>query len=1462
VTSLTNSDSAWMVPMVALLAVLTGPASATEELLTPPGLFPAPVQRQVLPSLKDAPSIDPALSITSQALEANPAPARYDPTLLNYDVSAVAGENIDMRTLSVAWETTDLVIPGNAGLDMAVSRSYNRVPFVFQQIGNWVLGLPRLQIPTAPIYLATAYPDRPWLAYWQEMIGETPAEGLCDGAPFLIPESGPEYGAPWVLHIPGSGQRLMMEPLEEHQGSAYSGSTILVSADNWIAECIGPEDSAVSWGGINWGGFLVTSPDGLKYSFDFIYGVMPGDMGLGSHGGWLELVPTSVEDVHGNRIEFEYVASLVNRYGYPASHLLYRLVGYDHSGNNDGRAVQFSYDPSFGYDPYNFRNFYGWKHSLAEVWVADPDNPGQANTNDPRKVEYEASADIIGNTLDRVLLPEGLNWEFSIDADSSRIILPNAVDHSPLFALTEVRLPTGGTVSYEYEHGGATPGAHWEPVRLKTRRTAGESVVPGEWQYAYELAGHVEQITVSGPAKIENFRFYEGEGTYRRRLLQASLDGWNYGLPLENGAYMGRLINHSIADLSGELVSETSQEWGSRIQLGELAYGYQNDSQYYFGVNGYYNVEPGFVARKTVENHQTGAVFTTLQSAADINLFGQALKITETGVDGATGETVSRELHYDYFNQLSPWVNGKPALYRVGGAPEIRQTYSALGRRTMVDEFGIQKFFEYHPGGDMSRRYQIRGGEELSTTFADYRRGTAGIETFPEGGEVTREIADSGDVTSVTDSLGYTTSLTYDLLGRLRNVSLPEVSLADISVDYPDANTAVVTRGDLVERYTTNGFGSLIARQRNDLSVSADALYQASSYDAAGRVSVTSAWAYSEADAAGTGIAYSYDALDRITERRLLDTGSSVRYCYSDSCLLANGYALELHNGFGEVDQDGFLSLTEHVSFGTPSFTAPTRIDQQIDGDDFVTTLLERNASNLVTAIHQGGLSRYFEYDNRNLLSDEAHPESSPVAYRYDDVGNLISAEQAGRAADYSYDGRNRRVAAVFNDNTPSVVWEYDSNDRLVAASRGLVSHAFDYRADGQPEAEALTIDGTEFQLGYSYDRHGNLAGLVYPSGNEVALNPDAFGRATSVGGYADDITYFPDGAVRGLTYGNGLELMRTRTPERWLDTQQVTAPGSELFALEYDYDLRGNVVAVSRSGDISELLNRNYDGLARLTAATGDWAVGGEFAYTDAGDVVQMAGQELEYSQTTARLTGALADGFSRTFSYDRFGNMLSNSLHRFSFDAENNLINVPSLPGTSYLYDAFGRRVLAARNGELEYTVFSRNGVLLSRWQSTRGSFSDSIYLGGHLLAQVSTASIPGPGADRDGDLIPDFVERQIGTTADISDGDADIDADGLNNFHEYLAGTSPVVSDTDGDGMPDGFESQSGLSPIDPLDASEDADEDGLNNLAEYLAGSDPLKPDSDGDGIPDGSDAALLIHNGLAIVPGLTLLLEAS
>jgi len=86
------------------------------------------------------------------------------------------------------------------------------------------------------------------------------------------------------------------------------------------------------------------------------------------------------------------------------------------------------------------------------------------------------------------------------------------------------------------------------------------------------------------------------------------------------------------------------------------------------------------------------------------------------------------------------------------------------------------------------------------------------------------------------------------------------------------------------------------------------------------------------------------------------------------------------------------------------------------------------------------------------------------------------------------------------------------------------------------------------------------------------------------------------------------------------------------------------------------------------------------------------------------------------------------------------------------------------------------------------------------------------------------PDYDDFLIGThnvVLTVSDGDGGTDAQSW---------TITVFSDdSDGDGIPDDWETDNGLDPLDPTDAGQDPDNDGITNFGEFTLDQDPFSYD---------------------------------
>jgi hypothetical protein len=111
---------------------------------------------------------------------------------------------------------------------------------------------------------------------------------------------------------------------------------------------------------------------------------------------------------------------------------------------------------------------------------------------------------------------------------------------------------------------------------------------------------------------------------------------------------------------------------------------------------------------------------------------------------------------------------------------------------------------------------------------------------------------------------------------------------------------------------------------------------------------------------------------------------------------------------------------------------------------------------------------------------------------------------------------------------------------------------------------------------------------------------------------------------------------------------------------------------------------------------------------------------------------------------------------------------------------------------------------------------------------------------GADSDGDGVFDSSDAFPLDQNEWIDSDGDGTGDNTD-------------TDDDNDGLPDAWENQYGLDPLNKDDARQDLDGDGIENSVEHDNGTDPTLLDSDGDGYNDSIDAFPL-NDALWQAPG--------
>ncbi|KFN51026.1 RHS repeat-associated core domain-containing protein [Arenimonas composti] len=751
-------------------------------------------------------------------------------------------------------------------------------------------------------------------------------------------------------------------------------------------------------------------------------------------------------------------------------------------------------------------------------------------------------------------------------------------------------------------------------------------------------------------------------------------------------------------------------------------------------------------------------------------------------------ERDSRTDETTYLNDVSRWVIGLVTHERNVELDYItaRTDYHGTSR------LPITIFWPYPNGGTAIPQQKlawsakgvlatVRDGLDNITTLSSWKRGVPRLVTHADTTTQAAVVNDRGQITRVTDQLGFATNYAYDARGLLSAITYP--SGDDVAWN---ATVLGFTRTTAVEygfpagtwkRTVQTGSGvkvtwfdalwrPLMTREYDSTDPAGTQRFSAWEYDAAGdtvftaypRASVSSLASFS------TGTYSEFDALGRLVLTRQDWEGSGQLETLTE---FLTGFRTRTTN------PRGFQTVTAYQAFDDPGAAAPTLIDAP---ENQRTLILRDVLGRALTLTRTGSVpghpavSRHYLYDSASRLCLLSEPETGGTVLNYDDAGNVdwsaagltmssphpqpdpalqpaacdtlrTTAYTSGRRVERSYDVQNRLLTLVFPDNTGNQTWTYTADGlpaTITTSNNGLgeiVTNAYTYNrrrlmaseTSAQPGAYSWTVD-------YGYSANGHLATLDYPSGLQVDYAPNALGQPTRAGDFATGVKYFPNGAIREFHYGNGIKHTMLQN-ERMLPERSTDSGG--ILDLEYVFDAHGNPVSITDYVDVNRNRAMEYDALDRLVEAQ-SVAFGGNGIHAFSYDVVDNLrswtrgagsgdpGKDFatyEYDGTTNRLTRILGSGSQvrHTFTWDAQGNLRTKDGTTFNFDYGNRDRGIAGQEGMRY--DGHGRRVSTwmPTTGLARFYLYAAGGQLLFEGNETDGRNTDHIHLGGSLVATV---------------------------------------------------------------------------------------------------------------------------------------------
>jgi hypothetical protein len=298
-----------------------------------------------------------------------------------------------------------------------------------------------------------------------------------------------------------------------------------------------------------------------------------------------------------------------------------------------------------------------------------------------------------------------------------------------------------------------------------------------------------------------------------------------------------------------------------------------------------------------------------------------------------------------------------------------------------------------------------------------------------------------------------------------------------------------------------------------------------------------------------------------------------------------------------------------------------------------------------------------------------------------------------------------------------------------------------------------LTLNGTageSFTQTFGYDELGNVQSLGYPqctfalcSGVAASPRTVSFGYTrgflSAVPGYASSISYHPNGLVAQVAHANGVTDTQGNDPKamrRPASIASMVGTTTRWSSGAYAYDGAGNVVKIGTSWFLYDLVNRLTTGTV-FTGATGGGAQRQQtYTYDRFGNIVSIggnSGRATPTSNTTNRLS-------SPATSYDASGNLTAWNGNVYEYDPFHLMQRMKA--GSEewlYFYTAEDERVWSFKVGANprvdRWTLRDLDGQVLREYYAVGFNWSgsvaaDYVYRDGSLLAAETPrgcASLP---------------------------------------------------------------------------------------------------------------------------------------
>ncbi|MDY4282975.1 RHS repeat protein [Xanthomonas sp. LF06-19] len=1254
------------------------------------------------------------------------------------------GEEISLYNGALTFRQVDIDQPG-IGLPIQLIRTFDPSDSSSREgtaraFADWRLELPSIQT-------LTTNENQFFRGDRCTNFAKAPAVVLNVGRQAPVIYTAEQWWGGYQLIIPGMGRQDLLRRDSSNtlsprmkDASGNQMSFPIVTRQHWMVTCL-----AQTSNGQGGQGFLVVSPDGTKYWMDWLIyrgydNVGFAQPGFGGVARQMAMMMTSrIEDRFGNSLSYQYDANG-------------NLVKIQSS---DGRSLILNYETWTG----NNTSDVGSRITTATLQASDA----------PSRTWSYSYATLSDSKvhLTSAILPDGSSWAMDVSglarfSDLSTITY-DAYDGCSSFSYRQ----SGGSANISLKHPSGLIGNFSVGTLIRGRSYVPflcDSSSPGK--LTLEIPNITKGINIlseriSGPGVSEQtwtYSYSAPQGSWAKDCASGCATTVWTDLKSPTGAASRYTFSNRYDSTESQLLSTEIYDGavGSTLLRRE-------DSTYASPSAGPWPKVIGSVLLDNINNAQVGTISPVSGRAITESGSSYNYKATSFDVFGRMSAANryspwhQRSDRLDYSDNYEKWILGQVAKRTNSdtGLVESQVDYDPVtGLPAISYEYGkLRQKFYYNSDGTLSSSVD---GANNSTSFSNWKRGVPTSIRFADGAAISANVNDYGWITSVTDESGATTGYSYDVMGRLTSVTYPtgdsqnwntttatfeQVGSSEYGLPAGHWRQTTATGNARKVLYFDGFLRPIVTYEYDAGNPGATGRYQRFSYDYKGRVAFASF--AGTTDALSTGTRTQYDTLGRTTSVSL---DSELGTLTTLTEYLAG-------NQTRVTDPRGNRTVAGYQVFDQPDYKTPVWIQHpegattEINRDIFGKPLsIRRHDANGTVAV-----TRSYVYDTYQQLCKTVEPETGATANGYDAAGNLVwsaaglslpsttscdadSAFASGRRVDRSYDVRNRIKALSFPDGNGNQAWSYwpdGAVKQITTTNNGVAtynSYAYNKRrlliAESQGQA-----DGETWALGYAYDANGNLAAHRYPSGQTVDYAPNALGQPTQAGSYATGVSYYPNGAIKQFTYGNGIVHTLTQNARQLPDTSQDAYGGTAFLSDGYDYDANGNVAAISDGATgRNQRGNRTmtYDGLDRLTKAESPMFGTATYSYDVLDNLTHVVapGRDHYYCydanwQLTNVKTGSCGGSTVIGMSYDPQGNLSNKNGQAFVFDYGNRLRQATGKE--TYRYDGNGRRTLALQSAGNIGSLYDQSGALRFQKNQRQSKSTDYILLGGSLVAEA---------------------------------------------------------------------------------------------------------------------------------------------